>query len=169
MGVIDSTLLYVDFTSLFLTLHYSTKAIPLHYSTLAILHFLGSTYLTLHYPALTVPHSTWHYPTIALLHSTWLYISMALLNSTLLWLYFHLNLHYHCLLQYTWSYIALYWIYFTLESTLLFIDSTSLYLTLNYPTFGCTSLKINHGSTSLHLTWCSDTLQLLYFDHFSSL
>ena len=97
--LLDSRLLYHDFTSLYLTLHYSTMALIhstrlymtlswlyftlldcIYYSTMAVLH---SSRLYIIYKGSTSLYWTLHFSNMALLHSTGFYI-------TLPWLYFTL-------------------------------------------------------------------------------
>jgi len=141
---------------------------------------------------------------MALLHSNWLYVILPLfyftpLHSTLLYhgstsLYF--ILHYNtiavlhssystkALLQFTWLYIALPWLYFTLPDSMLLyhcstplhfnlhysimalLHSSSLYFTLLHSTLlyhSCTSLYLlQHGSISLYMTLYCCIMVLCY-------
>ena len=136
--LLDSTLLYNRYTSLHLTLYISLPwlylTLPWFYFTLpdSTLLYHGSTsfYLTLFYHGSTRLYLTLHCSTLALLHPTSLHIILPWL---LPWLYFtSLGFTLFCcrsILQCTWLYITLLWLYLTLHnSTLLYY----VYLSLHY-------------------------------------
>jgi len=148
--LLDSTLLYQGYTSLYFTLHYSTLAI------------LKSTwvYITLPWFYFTLLDSTFPVPSFnfTLLDSTLLYQ-----GSTSLYVILHYSTVVH--LHSTGLYITLPWLYFTLlDSTLLYHGWISLYFTLSYSTMALLHSRwfytlLNRGSTSL--TWLNVPLPWL--------
>ena len=135
-------------------LHSTWLCITLYWLYLTLLdstlryHSSNSLLLTLRYSTMALLHS--------ILDSILLYIGSTSLYITLPSFYFTLldtTLLTMALIHSTWIDRTLHWLYFTLlDSTLLYVGSTSLYLTLNYSTFGLP-----------HSTWFYITLQNLFF------